>query len=65
MTQRILSRLLQSVVTLFGVSLLVFFLTHTIPADPVAAVAGPKADKETREHAFARNSASSDPLWER
>ncbi len=49
MTRRILSRLLQSVVTLLGVSVLVFFITHTIPADPVATVAGPKADKGTRE----------------
>lgn len=49
MTRRLLYRLVQSVVTLLGVSLLVFFITHVIPADPVAAIAGPKADPETRE----------------
>ena len=49
MMKRILSRLTQSLVTLLGVSLLVFFITHVIPADPVAAVAGPKADHATRE----------------
>ena len=63
MTRRILSRLLQSVVTLLGVSVLVFFITHAIPADPVAAVAGPKADKQTRER-IRKELGLSDPLWE-
>ncbi len=63
MTRRILSRLLQSVVTLLGVSVLVFFITHVIPADPVAAVAGPKADKQTRER-IRKELGLSDPLWE-
>jgi len=49
MIRRMFYRLTQSVVTLLGVSLLVFFITHAIPADPVAAVAGPHADKETRD----------------
>ncbi len=63
MTRRILSRLLQSVVTLLGVSVLVFVITHVIPADPVAAVAGPKADKQTRER-IRKELGLSDPLWE-
>jgi peptide/nickel transport system permease protein len=60
---RILSRLLQSAVTLLGVSLLVFFITHAIPADPVAVVAGPKADKETRER-IRKEMGLDDPLWQ-
>lgn len=63
MTRRILSRLLQSVVTLLGVSVLVFVITHVIPADPVAAVAGQKADKQTRER-IRKELGLSDPLWE-
>jgi len=34
---------------MFGTSLIVFAIVHTVPADPVAAVAGPHADKETRD----------------
>ena len=56
-------RLTQSVVTLLGVSLLVFFITHAIPADPVAAVAGPRADKETRDR-IRDELGLNDPLWE-
>ena len=63
MTRRILSRLLQSVVTLLGVSVLVFVITHVIPADPVTAVAGQKADKQTRER-IRKELGLSDPLWE-
>ncbi len=63
MIKRIFYRLTQSVVTLLGVSLLVFFITHAIPADPVAAVAGPHADKETRER-IRKELGLSDPLWE-
>jgi peptide/nickel transport system permease protein len=63
MIRRIFNRLAQSVVTLVGVSLLVFFITHAIPADPVAAVAGPHADKETRER-IRKELGLSDPLWE-
>jgi peptide/nickel transport system permease protein len=63
MMKRFLSRLAQSIVTLLGVSVLVFFITHAIPADPVAAVAGPKADKETRER-IRKELGLSDPLWE-
>ncbi len=57
------NRLLQSVVTLLGVSVLVFVITHAIPADPVAAVAGPKADAETRER-IRKELGLNDPLWE-
>ena len=57
----ILNRLLQSVVTLLGVSMLVFVITHTIPADPAAAVAGPKADAATRER-IRKELGLNDPL---
>jgi peptide/nickel transport system permease protein len=60
---RILNRLLQSAITLLGVSLLVFFITHAIPADPVAVVAGPKADPETRDR-IRKELGLDDPLWE-
>jgi peptide/nickel transport system permease protein len=63
MIRRVLKRLLQSVVTLIGVSVLVFFITHAIPADPVAVVAGPKADPETRER-IRKELGLSDPLWQ-
>jgi peptide/nickel transport system permease protein len=62
MIRRMFYRLTQSVVTLLGVSLLVFFITHAIPADPVAAVAGPHADMETRER-IRKELGLSDPLW--
>ncbi len=61
--RRILNRLLQSIITLLGVSLLVFLITHAIPADPVAAVAGPKADAATRER-IRQELGLNDPLWE-
>ncbi len=61
--RRILNRLVQSFVTLLGVSVLVFVITHAIPADPVAAVAGPKADAETRER-IRQELGLNDPLWE-
>lgn len=63
MIRRMCHRLTQSVVTLLGVSLLVFFITHAIPADPVAAVAGPRADKETRDR-IRDELGLNDPLWE-
>lgn len=40
-----MSRLL----TLFGITFLVFSLTHLVPADPARTVAGPKADRATVE----------------
>ena len=59
---RILNRLVQSVVTLLGVSMLVFVITHAIPADPVAAITGPKADKATRDR-MRQELGLNDPLW--
>jgi len=35
--------------TLLGITLLTFLLTHIVPADPARTVAGPKADRETIE----------------
>jgi peptide/nickel transport system permease protein len=63
MIQRFLNRLMQSVVTLVGVSLLVFFITHAIPADPVAAVAGPNSNQETKDR-IRKELGLDDPLWE-
>jgi peptide/nickel transport system permease protein len=47
--RRLLARLLWAVVTLLGTSVVVFLLAHAVPADPVSAHAGPKADQATRE----------------
>lgn len=42
----ILRRLLQFVFVLLGTSLILFVVSHVIPADPVRAAAGPKASPE-------------------
>jgi peptide/nickel transport system permease protein len=49
MIAHVLRRLLWAALTLLGTSLLVFAIAHAVPADPVAAFAGPHADKETRD----------------
>jgi peptide/nickel transport system permease protein len=46
---RLARRLLQAALTLLGTSLLVFLIAHAVPGDVVAALAGPQADRETRE----------------
>jgi peptide/nickel transport system permease protein len=45
----LLGRFLWAVVSLLAASGIVFALVWLIPADPVAAYAGPQADKETRD----------------
>jgi peptide/nickel transport system permease protein len=47
--RRILIRLGWGVLTLLGLSLLVFVATRSVPADPIAAIAGPKANKATKD----------------
>jgi peptide/nickel transport system permease protein len=49
MTVRLLRRLPGAALTLLGTSLVVFLIAHAVPADPVAAFAGPHADKEARD----------------
>lgn len=59
---RALRRLLWAAGTLLGLALLVFALTRSVPADPVAAIAGPRADAET--HKRIREELGLDrPLW--
>jgi peptide/nickel transport system permease protein len=59
--RRVLVRLGWGVLTLLGLSLLVFVATNAVPADPVAAIAGPKADKDTKDR-IRRELHMDDPL---
>jgi peptide/nickel transport system permease protein len=61
MIVRLGKRLLWAALTLLGTSLVVFLIAHTVPADPVAAIVGPHADKETRD-AIRREMHLDDPL---
>jgi peptide/nickel transport system permease protein len=61
MTRHLLKRLLGAALTLWGTSLVVFLIAHAVPADPVAAFAGPHADRETRE-AIRHDLGLDDPL---
>jgi len=63
MIRRLARRLLWSATTLLGTSLIVFTITHVVPADPIAAYAGPQADPETREH-IRRELGLDDPVWQ-
>jgi peptide/nickel transport system permease protein len=45
----ILKRLLQMIPTLFGVSVLVFILVHSVPGDPARMIAGPEASPDDVE----------------
>jgi peptide/nickel transport system permease protein len=62
MIQRLARRLLWAITTLLGTSIIVFAITHLVPADPIAAYAGPQADAETREH-IRRELGLDAPLW--
>lgn len=50
MLKFIIKRILYGFVVLFGVVLVVFFLFHALPGDPVEMMAGPRADMQTREN---------------
>lgn len=63
MRSSLLRRLIWSVVTLLGTSLIIFSLVHIIPADPVAAYVGPHADPETRAR-VRKELSLDDPLWQ-
>lgn len=47
MGRYIIRRLLGIIITLFGVSVIVFCLTYVLPGDPARSIAGPKATIET------------------
>ena len=47
--QYILRRLVSMVPVLFGVTVLVFIISHAIPGDPASMIAGPKASREAIE----------------
>ena len=45
--RRLSKRLLQVVITLFGLLLLTFTIGRVMPIDPVLAIVGPDADQST------------------
>lgn len=49
MIKRIFTKLGDSFLTLFGVAVVVFFLFHLLPGDPVGLMVPPGANNETRE----------------
>ena len=63
MIRRLGKRLLWAITTLAGTSVIVFTIVHVVPADPVAAYAGPQADAETRER-IRRELGLDDPAWQ-
>jgi peptide/nickel transport system permease protein len=50
MLKFVIKRLFYGFLVLFGVVLVVFFLFHALPGDPVEMMAGPRADMQTREN---------------
>ena len=64
MITRLLSRWGWSMVTLFGTSLLVFFLLNAVPGDVARVIAGPKASKRVLELVRERYHLN-DPWWRR
>jgi peptide/nickel transport system permease protein len=50
MLKFVFKRLFYGFLVLFGVVLVVFFLFHALPGDPVEMMAGPRADMQTREN---------------
>jgi peptide/nickel transport system permease protein len=62
MIRKLSLRLLTSILTLLGTSLLIFFIVHAVPADPVAAMAGPHTDAETKQR-IRKEMGLDDPLW--
>lgn len=63
MIRFLLARLLWAAAAMVAASGLVFALVHLVPADPVAAYAGPQADAETRDR-IRRELGLDDPLAE-
>ncbi len=50
--RRLSKRLLQVVITLFGLLLLTFTIGRVMPIDPVLAIVGPDADQSTYQQVF-------------
>jgi len=63
MTGYVLKRLLWVVFVLCGVMTIVFFISHVIPADPVAALLGPQAPPDVIERISAKWNLDK-PLWD-
>ncbi|MCC5930294.1 MAG: ABC transporter permease [Cyclobacteriaceae bacterium] len=57
----LLKKLIYSLAVLFGVALLVFFLFHALPGDPVSMMAGQRSDVAARE-VIAEDLGLHDPL---
>ncbi|HEI8865030.1 ABC transporter permease [Serratia sp. AKBS12] len=51
-TRRFSNRLLQVLITLFGLLVLTFFIGRVMPVDPVLAIVGPDADQSTYEQVY-------------
>ncbi len=50
--RRLSKRLLQVVITLFGLLLLTFTIGRVMPIDPVLAIVGPDADQSTYKQGY-------------
>jgi len=50
--RRLSKRLLQVVITLFGLLLLTFTIGRVMPIDPVLAIVGPDADQSTYQQVY-------------
>jgi peptide/nickel transport system permease protein len=61
--RRLVLQLVWAALTLVGASAIVFFMANSVPADPVAAYVGPKADQETRNR-IRDELGLRDPLWQ-
>jgi ABC-type dipeptide/oligopeptide/nickel transport system permease component len=57
----LIKKLMYSLAVLFGVALVVFFLFHALPGDPVSMMAGQRSDVAARE-AIAEDLGLNDPL---
>lgn len=62
MWEFIVKRLIAAIPVLFGVIVIIFFVTHVVPADPARLYAGPKASAATVEAIKVRLHLN-DPLW--
>ncbi|HLR93042.1 MAG TPA: ABC transporter permease, partial [Jiangellaceae bacterium] len=61
MRRYVLRRLVQSLVVLFGVSVLVFAVVHLVPGDPIRLALGTRFDQETYD-ALRERSGLNQPL---
>jgi len=61
MTAYLVRRIVRSLTTLLGTTLVIFLLVRVVPADPAVSIAGPKADPETLA-AIRKDLGLDDPL---